>query len=128
LIIERHSVAIETFEIGSVYCNELRCEVDYLTELCFLFPDLVLGPLALGDVHHGTYELNEVAGWAENRVAYLVDISELAAGRTVAVIELELRPFVRCSLELFRDPWSIIRMNALQSGFEWQHLALRIKT
>ncbi len=61
-------------------------------------------------------------------MAYLVDISELAAGRTVPVIDLELRPFLRCSLELFRDRLSIIRMNALQSCFERQHLALRIKT
>ena len=66
--------------------------------------------------HHGTHGLNEIAGWAENRVAHSVDISDLAAGMNDSVIHFELRPFALCSLELFRDPGLIIRMNALSEG------------
>ncbi len=63
-IVERGPICIEAFTVRPVYRNKLRYEVDDLPELCFLFADLVLGLLALGDIHHGTYELNEVAGWA----------------------------------------------------------------
>ena len=52
---------------------------------------LFLRPLAFGDVHHGTHEFNEFAGWAENRMAHYVDISDLAAGMNDSVIQLELR-------------------------------------
>ena len=30
--------------------------------------------LALDDIDSGAYELNEIAGWTENRVSYCVDV------------------------------------------------------
>jgi len=51
-------------------------------------------------------------------VAYDVDISDLAAGMNDSVVQLELRPFALCSLERFRGPGLIIRMNALKECFE----------
>src|ERR1700756_1363992 len=47
-------------------------------------------PPALGDVYHRTDELNEIAGWTENGMAYRVDVADLAAGMDDSVIELEL--------------------------------------
>ena len=105
-----------------------RREVKELSELPFALPDLLLRPLALGDVDQGTHELNEIAGWAENRVAYYVDISDLAAGMNDSVVQLELRPFALCSLERFRGPGLIIRMNALKECFESWLPTLRVET
>ena len=50
----------------------------------------VLCALGLAGVHHGTHELDEIAGWAEDRAAYYVDISDLAARMNDSVIQLEL--------------------------------------
>src|SRR6266850_3228834 len=47
-VIERNAVGVNTFAVGSKYGNLLRREVQHLTELHFLLPDLFLGRLALG--------------------------------------------------------------------------------
>ena len=44
-VIERNAVGTKTFTTGSKYRNLLRREVQHLTELHFLLPDLFLGPL-----------------------------------------------------------------------------------
>src|SRR5713226_9263536 len=49
-VIERNAVGIKTFATRSEYSNKLRNEVDYLTELCFLFPDLSFCRLAIFNV------------------------------------------------------------------------------
>src|SRR5471032_1479923 len=66
-------VGIETFAVGSVYRNELRREVQHLTELRFLYPDLFLGRLAPGDVGHGADEL-AIAGRIIDGVRKRVDV------------------------------------------------------
>jgi hypothetical protein len=83
-----------------------------------------LGPLALGDIDYGAHKLNKIAGWAQNRVPYSVDISDFAAGMNDPVVHLELCPFPPCSLQFFRKYGLIIRMKTLNDGFEWRHAKL----
>jgi hypothetical protein len=85
-------------------------------------------PLAVGYVHHGTDEFNEIAGWAENGMAHHVDISDLAAGMNDSVIQLEIRSFTLCFLDRFPDSGLIIRMNALKEHFVSRLATVRIKT
>src|SRR6266403_5983120 len=49
-VIEPDAVYKETFAVGTEYTNKLWREVDYLTELCFLFPDLSFCLLAVSNV------------------------------------------------------------------------------
>src|SRR6266481_1941788 len=49
-VLERDAICIETLAVGSVYSNQLRSEVQYLTELDFLPSDLFLGALLFAQV------------------------------------------------------------------------------
>src|SRR3984957_8640538 len=49
-VIEPNAVGIKTFATRSEYSNNLRNEVDYLTELRFLLADLCLGALLVAQV------------------------------------------------------------------------------
>src|SRR5471032_738923 len=72
-VVKCNMVGIETFAVGSVYRNKLRREVQHLTELCFLYPDLFLGRLALGDVGHRPHKL-AMAGCILNCARNRVDV------------------------------------------------------
>src|SRR5258708_36608929 len=48
-----------------------------------------LRPFSLGDVNHGTHELNQIAGWAENGTPHPVYASNSAAGMNHSGILLE---------------------------------------
>src|SRR5258708_8531984 len=50
VVIERSAVGIKTFATGSNYDNGLRCEIQDLTELCFLFPDSFFRNLTFRDI------------------------------------------------------------------------------
>ena len=78
---------------------------------------LFLRSLALGYVHHGTDEFNEIAGWACDGMAYHVDVSDPAAGMNDSVIQLELRILTPCCLDRLADFRLIIRMDALKESF-----------
>src|SRR5258708_35772957 len=58
VIIECGLVGIETTSTMSKLANLLRCEIKDLSQLPFALPDLFFRPLALGDVHHGSHELD----------------------------------------------------------------------
>ncbi len=73
VIIERHSIRIQPLEPGPQYADELWSEVQHLTELRFLKPDLFLGRLALGDVGHRSDKLAN-AGCVLYRVSDGVDV------------------------------------------------------
>src|ERR1700733_8623436 len=79
-IVERCLIHIKTSVIGSQYSNLLRREIDDLSKLHFALPDLRLCLLAFGNVHYGADEFNEIAGWAENGMAYHVDVPDVTAG------------------------------------------------
>src|SRR5689334_11794925 len=88
----------------------------------------LLSPLAFGHVHHGTYEFNEIAGWAQNGMAYHVDVSEFAARRNESVIQLELRFVTARFLDRFAEFGLIIGMDALKERFVSRLTTVRIKT
>src|ERR1700681_4540115 len=73
VIRERDSVRVQAFGLGSQDADKLRHKVQYLTELCFLCADLLLGRLALGDVGHRHDKL-PTAGCMLYRVRYRVDV------------------------------------------------------
>src|ERR1700692_1066701 len=89
-VIERNAVGTKTFTTGSKYRNLLRRGVEHLTEPHFLPPDLFLGRLALGDVDHSAHKFNEMAGRAQNRMTYDVNIPDGAIRMHNAVVRLPL--------------------------------------
>src|SRR5882672_8521294 len=73
VISERHSIRVQPLELRPQYADELWREVQHLTEFCFLFPDLFLGRLMLGNVGHGPDEL-AITGCALDSVSYRMDM------------------------------------------------------
>src|SRR6266851_3619928 len=96
----------------------VRCE--------YLPPGPSFNP-ALGPTR-STHEFNEIAGWAENGMAYCVDVSNLAAGMSDSVIHLELCFFTPCAIEVFSGLGLIMRMDALKECLESRLPTLRVKT
>src|SRR5258706_12380061 len=86
-----------------------------------------LGPLALGDVHSGTDEFNDIAGCVENRMTYSENVLEGAVRKNGSENHLVIRPFTECSFQVVDEPASILRMNALQKGFKWRYTPFRIE-
>src|SRR5471030_1458401 len=70
---QSNMIGIETFAVRSIDRNQLRREVQHLTEICFLYPDLFLGRLALGDVGHRPDKL-AIAGCILYSVSYRADV------------------------------------------------------
>src|SRR5258705_11940531 len=68
-VIEPNAVGIKTFATRSEYTNNLRNEVNYLTELRFLLADLVVRPLAIFDVRDDAIPFDDVAGFISQRHA-----------------------------------------------------------
>src|ERR1035438_6879236 len=82
---------------------------------------------AVSDVDDGTHEFNEIAGWAENWMAYGASVSDFAAGMNDSVIEFKLLLFAHCCVNHFRDSGSIVRMNALKEFFKSWLPPFRVK-
>src|SRR5712671_2272819 len=72
-VIKAHAVEIKTLAVGPENGYKLRREVQRLTELCFLNPDLFLGRPALGYVRHRSDKL-PIAGCILYSVRYRVDV------------------------------------------------------
>src|SRR5579864_6270003 len=89
-IIERHAVGVKTFEIGSEYSNELRCEVKDLPEFRFTSAQFLLCSFTLSDVDHSAHKFNEMAGRAQNRMTYDVNVPDGAIRMHNAVVRLPL--------------------------------------
>src|SRR5216684_3749317 len=81
-----------------------------LRQMGLAHAEFFLRPFALSDVNHGTHEFNQIAGGAENGMAYHVDVSNFAAGMNDSVILLELRLLAPRSLGCFPNFGWIIRM------------------
>src|SRR5260370_29111823 len=60
-VIEQDAVGVKTFVTGSEYSDKLWREVDYLTELCTLFPDLSFRRFALVNIEARSIPLDDVA-------------------------------------------------------------------
>ncbi len=128
VIIERGLIGIKTSAIRPCYAYERRREIQDLSKLPFALPDLLFRPIALGDVDHSTHELNQIAGRAEKRVAYYMDISDVAAGMNDSVIQLELGLLAPRCLGCFPNFGLIIRMDALKECFESRLSTVWVKT
>src|SRR5260370_311330 len=128
VIIERGLIGIQTSAIRLCYAYEQRREIQDLSKLPFALPDLLFRMFALGNVNNGTHKFNEIAGWAQNRMAYHVDVSDLAAGMNDPVIQLELRLLAPCCLGYFPELGLIFRMDALKKCFESRFFTMRVKT
>src|SRR5579864_53942 len=89
---------------------------------------LLFSTLALCHVHNGTHELDKVAGWAENGMAYDVDVPDLPAGMNDAIIYLVVSFLTASFLRYFPDFGSIIGMKPLQECVESWGPIVRIKT
>src|SRR5258708_19121089 len=51
-VIERDAIGIKTLAVAAVHSDKLGREVQHLPELCFLLPDLFLGPLLFAQIEH----------------------------------------------------------------------------
>src|SRR6266404_8832824 len=99
-----------------------------LRQVCLAHAQFFFRPFTLGDVHHGTHDFNQIAGWAEKGMAHRVDVSNLAAGMNDSVIQLELRLLAPRCLGCFPSFGLIIRMDALKECFESRLSTVRVKT
>src|SRR6478672_12872961 len=100
-VIEQNAVGVKTFSVGSKYGNQLRREVQHLTELHFLLPDLFLGRLTLGDVDHSTDEFMQIAGSVEDRTAYDVNVPDSFVRMHDSVTQFKIRLVADRFLETF---------------------------
>src|SRR6266436_1542959 len=117
-VIERDVVGIKAFAVRSEYRNKLRCEVQHLPELHFTSAQFLLCSFTLSDVDHSTHEFNQIAGWAENGMAYCIDISDIALGMNDSVIQFELRLLANGSVELLPDCGPmVVRLDPLKKCF-----------
>src|SRR5277367_1193444 len=116
-VIERGAVCIEAFTVRPVYRNKLRNDVDYLTDLCLLFPDLSFCDLAFSDIDHGPDKFPDVARLVQNWVTNVVDVLDRSVRENDSVVRFEvslrqIRPFV-----VFRFNRPILRMNPAKKEF-----------
>src|SRR5258708_1297182 len=127
-VIEPNAIGIKTFTIGSKYRNLLRREVQYLTELHFLLPDLFLGRLTLSDVDDSTGVLNEIPGRAENRMTNTVNVPDGATRMHDAIIHSFVRLVIYGSLGRLPERRLIVGMNSLDEFFHSGRTIAWIKT
>src|SRR5258706_6324907 len=73
---------------------------------------LFLRPPAFSHIHQGPNEFDHIAGWAENRVTYGLDLSDLAAWMRNSIADVEIYLFADCRLEAFCSSGPVIRMKA----------------
>ena len=71
-----------------------------------------LRPPAFGHIHHGPHDFDHFAGWAENRVADGLDLSDLAARMHNSIAYVPIYLFADCCLEVFCSSDPVIRMEA----------------
>src|SRR5258708_40309185 len=89
-VIERDAVYIETFAVGTENRDKLRREVQHLPELHFTSAQFLLCPFTLSNVDHSADKFNEMAGRAQNRMTYDVNVPDRAIRMHDAVVRLPL--------------------------------------
>ena len=73
---------------------------------------------AFGYIHHGPYEFDHIAGWAGNRVANDVDVSDFAAQMHYSIAMVEICLFADCYPEVFFRSGPVVGMDALLEFFK----------
>src|SRR6478672_621412 len=89
-VIERDVVGIKAFAVGTENCDNLRREVQHLPELHFTSAQFLLCSFTLSDVDHSAHKFNEMAGRAQNRMTYDVNVPDGAIQMHDAVVRLPL--------------------------------------
>src|SRR6267142_4779543 len=89
-ILERHAIGIEWGSIRRKDSEVLRHEVQHLPELCFTSAQFLLRSFTLSDVDHSAHKFNEMAGRAQNRMTYDVNVPDGAIRMHNAVVRLPL--------------------------------------
>src|SRR6267142_1580288 len=87
-VIQRDAVKVKAFTVRSVYRNMLRRKVQHLPEFHFTSAQFLLGLFTLSDVDHGTHKFNEMAGRAQDRMTYDVNVPGGATRMHDAVVRL----------------------------------------
>src|SRR5260370_41596035 len=87
---ERAAVYIETFAVGTENRDKLRREVQHLPELHFTSAQFLLCLFTFSDVDHSAHKFNEMAGRAQNRMTYDVNVPDGATRMRDAVVRLKL--------------------------------------
>src|SRR6266849_6920058 len=89
-VIEPNAVGIKTFATRSEYSNLLRRTVQHLLEFHFTSAQFLLCSFTLSDVDHSAHKYNEIAGRAQNRMAYDVNVPDGTIRMHDAVVRLPL--------------------------------------
>src|ERR1700686_3828726 len=89
-VIEPNLVYMEMFAAGTENRDKLRREVQHLPELHFTSAQFLLCSFTLSDVDHSADKFNEMAGRAQNRMSYDVNILDGAIRMHDAVVRLPL--------------------------------------
>src|SRR4029077_3302999 len=113
---------------GSVYSNLLGREVQHLTELPFLLPDLFLGRLALSDVDDSAHKFNEMAGRAQNRMSYDVNVPDWAIRMHDAVVRLIFCLLADSLLDSFPEGRLVVGMKPSKKVLHSRQTILWIET
>src|SRR5258705_11197637 len=88
---------------------------------------LCLRSLALGHIHGGGHELDEIAGSAADRMADEVEAFHRSVRKNDAVIHLIVHPLTSRLRDDVVVPPSILRMNAAQEVVPWRSITLGIE-
>src|SRR5208283_4186172 len=116
-----HTVGENPFAVRFQYHNHLGNEINQLLKF-------LLCTLTLGYINHGTHEFNQIAGWAENRVAHDVDVPDSSLGMEDTVVHFEACPLADCLLGLLTERDLVVRINPLQKCFVWRQRFTRFET
>src|ERR1700679_3380401 len=81
VIIKSSPIVVDAISVLPEQGDMQRGKIEGLPRLPPPSPVLLFRPLCGRHIDQGAHIFNEIAGLADNRVAYLADISELAAGR-----------------------------------------------
>src|SRR6202008_4414229 len=72
----------------------LRCGVQNLTKLCFLFPDFIFGLLAPSDIQGGPDKFSDLARLVQNRMPDGTEVLDGSVGKNDTVVR-----FIICFLD-----------------------------
>src|SRR5216683_5490712 len=87
-VIEQDTVGVKAFTVRSVYRNKLRRELQNLPELHFTSAQFLLCSFTLSDVDHSAHKFKEMAGRAQNRMSYHVNVPDGAIPMHNAIVRL----------------------------------------
>src|SRR5271154_7538098 len=89
-VVEHDAVGVKALPVRPVYRNNLRREVENLPELHFTSAPFLLCSFTFSDVDHRADKFNELAGRAQNRMTYDMNVPDGATRMHDAVVRLPL--------------------------------------